>query len=87
LACDVPAVAGWDGLEKLWKYLERHWSALCLLRVDGPDARRWVVGVRDAVLELEFEEPWGNRLISSSPSCDRVLIEIFHDLQQRLSDA
>ena len=84
LVCDVAAVPGWDGFDKLRTYLERNWSAMRLSEAEGPDARRWVFQARSVTLALEFEDPWGNRIVSTSASADAVLNEIAADLHRRL---
>ena len=87
LQCDVPAVGGWDGLEKLFQFLEVNYGARSKSRYDGPDARRWLVIVREQVLELHYEDPWGSLLVSPSPDSDALLREIADDLKRRLSGA
>lgn len=82
--CDVPAVAGWEGVEKLWRYLEVNFAAICVARVDGPDARRWTVQVRGATLEIQHEDPWGNMIVSFGPESDGVLLDVAADLDRRL---
>lgn len=85
LVCDVVAVPGWDGFEKLRAYLERNWSAERLSAADGPDARSCVFRVRGIILTLEFEDPWGNRIVASSAAAEGVLGEIAADLERRLA--
>ena len=82
--CDVPAIAGWEGVEKLWKYLEFHFAAVCVSKADGPDARRWTVRVLGATLEIHHEDPWGNMIVSCSPEYDGILASIAEDLRRRL---
>jgi len=82
--CDVPAVPGWEGVDKLWRYLELNFAAECVSQVDGPDARCWTVRVHGATLEIQHEDPWGNMIVSCGPGSDGVLSDIAADLQQRL---
>ena len=84
-ACEVTAVAGWEGFEKLWRYLELNFAAVCISRVDGPDARCWTVQVRGVTLEIQHEDPWGNVIVSCGPESDGVLLEIAADLDRRLA--
>jgi hypothetical protein len=85
LVCDVPGVSGWDGFEKLYSYLERSWGASCISSADGPDARLWVLRIRNVTLNLEFEDPWGNRIVSTSLESSDLLREIAANLRQRFS--
>ena len=85
MSCDVPAMPGWSGLETLWLYLEQHFDAISVSRVDGPDARCWIVRVRGIELSLVHEDPWGNMIVSSSPQGDTLLQEIADDLRARLA--
>jgi hypothetical protein len=83
LICDVVAVEGWEGVEKLYEYLQRNFEATCIARFDGPDARRWIVKVREATLELQYEDPWGNMILSVDAESDAVLRRIAEDLERR----
>jgi hypothetical protein len=85
LACYVPAVPGWEGVEKLWRYLEINFAAECISRSDGPDARRWIVKVRGMMLEIHHEDPWGNTIVSCSRESDDVLFAVAADLERRLA--
>jgi hypothetical protein len=87
LVCDISAVPGWDGFEKLWEYLEKHFDATCESKTDGPDVRRWVIRVRGAVLELLHEDPWGNQIQSTNTDSQKVLRDIAADLERRFNSS
>lgn len=84
LECDVPAVGGWDGFDKLFRFLELNYGAATTERIDGPDARRWIFRIRNLTLELHHEDPWGNVVVSPKPESDDLLREIADDLSHRL---
>lgn len=84
LTCDLPILSGVDGFNKLWEYLQANWSAVLVSRADGPDASRWVFETRGVPLEMQFEDPWGTRLVSPASPSDPVLRDIAADLEARL---
>ena len=64
LQCDVVAVSDWEGFEKLFRFLERHYDAKVQRQFDGPDSRRWVLDVQGKALEIQHEDPWGNVILA-----------------------
>lgn len=85
LECDVCAIPDWDGLEKLAHFLEKHYGATILERVDGPDARCWTARVRGVTIELQHEDPWGNVIVASDAASESTVREIADDLTHRLA--
>ena len=85
LECSVHAVSGWEGFEKLVKYLVKHHGAILVQQHDGPDARRALLHIRGKAIEVQFEDPWGNSIISPSSASNEVLSGIAADLQARLA--
>lgn len=85
MECDVHAVPDWEGFEKLARFLEKYYGATIVERVDGPDARRWIVAVRGTTIELQHEDPWGNVIVAPDPSSEPVVQEIADDLRSRLA--
>lgn len=83
-ACYVPAFPGWEGVEQLCGYLERHFAARCVSRIDGPDARCWRLEIGDASVEIQHEDPWGNMIVACGPDSDDTLSPIAIDLDRRL---
>lgn len=84
MECDVLAVSDWAGFEKLARFLEKYYGALVLERLDGPDARRWVIGIGQIIIELQHEDPWGNVIVAPEPSADAIVQQIADDLHSRL---
>ena len=85
MECDVQAVPDWEGFEKLARFLEKYYGATILERVDGPDARRWIIAVRGTTIELQHEDPWGNVIVAPDSSSEAVVQEIADDLRSRLA--
>jgi len=83
--CDVHNVPDWDGLEKLARFLEKYYAATILERIDGPDARRWVLRVNDIQVELQHEDPYGNALLAVDAEGDDLVRVIGDDLGARLA--
>ena len=81
------ALTAWEDLEKLARFLEQHYGASILERIDGPDARRWIVAVRGVTIELQHEDPWGNVIVAPDASAEPLLREIADDLTRRLTAA
>lgn len=83
-ACDVTALPGWEGIEDRWRYLEATFAAECVRRFDGPDARRWIVELRGATLELQYDDVLGTMIVSPGPESDEILSVVAADLERRL---
>lgn len=79
------AVGGRDGFEKLIKYLAKHHDAALVEQHDGPDARRAVLQIQGQAIEVHFEDPWGNSILSTSKTSNEVLNAIAADLEARLA--
>lgn len=79
----VPAVGGWDGFDRLLAFLIKHYGAIVVDAIDGPDARVCHLRVQGAELTLDFEDPYGNAIACAER--DRAILdEIARDLQRRL---
>ncbi len=85
LECDVVAIPDWEGLEKIARFLEKYYGATTERKIDGPDARRWILSVDGEVLEIHHEDPWGNVIVAPQKSAEELLEKISRDLESRLS--
>lgn len=85
LQCDITAVPDWEGFDKIIQFLQNHYQAKIIMQADGPDARICRLDVRNQVLELQHEDPYGNTLIATSPSAEKLLQSVADDLRQRLA--
>jgi hypothetical protein len=87
LECAVHAISDWDGFEKLIQFLGKYYDGRVLERTDGPDSRIAMLEVRGLPLEVQYEDPWGNSILSRSSQSHQLLREITADLLTRLSGA
>lgn len=85
LEVHVPGVPGWEGFDQLTRYLEKHFSAVVLSTVDGPDARLRRLRVQDLELFLDYEDPFGNTIVAADPE-SALLRAIAEDLTRRLNE-
>lgn len=85
LEVHIPGVPGWEGFDKLTRYLEKHFDARVTSSVDGPDARirHLRIGLED--LTLDFEDPFGSTIVATD-SESKTIREIATDLRRRLSE-
>lgn len=81
---DIPAVAGYDGFDKLRQYLLNEYQAVPKSNADGPDARRCVLALVNAEVELVYEDPYGNSIHSIGPDASGLVERIGRDLELRL---
>ncbi len=86
LQCNVAAVPDWEGFDKLVQFLTKHYGAEVVESVDGPDARRCWMEVREHVLEIEHEDPWGNTIVAPTEAAEPVLQQVAEDLVERLKN-
>ena len=81
----VEAMPDWDAFDELIEYLVEHYSAEIAERIDGPDARRWVLKVRDQEFELWHDDVAGNSLVATKPGAEELIRKIATDLESRLT--
>lgn len=84
VSCDVAAIPDWEGFEKIIRFLEKYYSATVRSKADGPDARRWILEVDGGMIEVQHDDPYGNRVLSMSASADSLVERVALDLRDRL---
>ncbi|WP_259779848.1 DUF3630 family protein [Aestuariispira ectoiniformans] len=84
LEVDIYAVPGWDGFDKLIEFLKNEYSVEVINRIDGPDARCWVLRSDGEEFELRHEDPYGNSIVASTVASEDIVRKIGLDLQERL---
>lgn len=84
LSCEVHGVPDWEGFDKFVRFLEKHYDASVLDTLDGPDARRCILQVGGAVVEVQHEDPWGNVLVAVDKEAEETIRRIGEDLRTRL---
>ena len=80
----INAIPDWEGFEKLVKYLEVNYQAEILESYDGPDARRWIIYVRNMKIELIHNDGYGNYFQALTFDGNCLIKEIGEDLANRL---
>ncbi len=84
LRCEVHGVPGWEGLDKLVRFLEKHYEASVVDTIDGPDARCCRLQVGGSAVEIQYEDPWGSVLVAVDREAEEIVRRIGEDLRERL---
>jgi len=82
---DICEVSDWEGFDKLILFLKNEYSISITKKIDGPDARRWVLKSGESDFELVHDSPYGNTLISTNEKSNALVKNIGLDLSRRLS--
>jgi hypothetical protein len=85
LEVDICAISDWNGFDKLIQFLKNEYSVEIVNKIDGPDARRWILKVRGLEFELRHDDGYGNYFYASSADSEDIIKEIGEDLERRLS--
>lgn len=83
---DVCAVSDWEGFDKLIQFLENEYSISITKKIDGPDARRWILNSGESDFELIHDDLYGNTLVSTNKHSNTLVEKIGMDLKKRLSN-
>lgn len=82
---DVPAISGWDGLDKLAQFLINEYQAKIVSKVDGPDSRVWKIEIEGHAIVLQHEDPYGNSIHALTDTGSVTVRRIGEDLEKRLT--
>lgn len=83
----ISAVPGWRGFEKLIKLIRKKHDVKILEKLDGPDARRWILEKNGRQFELICDDVYGNYLTATSVEGELLVNEIGKDLEQYFDGA
>ncbi len=86
LEIDICAIPDWKGFDKLIQFLKNEYSVEILKKIDGPDARRWILKAKETKFELRHDDGYGNYFYASSSDSKKVITEIGEDLENRLKN-
>ncbi|RCK54291.1 hypothetical protein TH25_03050 [Thalassospira profundimaris] len=87
LKVDVCAIADWDGFYKIIQFLKKEYNVEVLEKIDGPDARRWLLRFEGCDFEVQHDDPYGNLIVATDRKSQELVRQIGLDLERRLSGA
>jgi len=83
---DIPAISGFDGFDKLRRYLQNEHGAVIKDCIEAPDACRCVFTLKGVDFILDYDDPYGNSIQSVGPDINHQVESIGRDLERRLKD-
>jgi hypothetical protein len=83
LKVEVFVISDWDGFEKLIKFMKTYYNVEVSKKIDGPDARRWILRRNSESMELHHDDLYGNTLIACDLESNDLVKSIGLDLTER----
>lgn len=79
-------IGGLEGFEKLFEFVEGNYNAIVLRKIEGPDARKWILHCSGQEIFLIYDDFYGNYFEAPSKESEAIAYEIGRDLEKRLSE-
>ena len=76
----------WESFGELVQFIENYYEAKILKKYDGPDASKWIFNCRGKIIELVYDDFYGNYFIAPTPESEQIVLEIAKDLDERLKN-
>ena len=85
LELDIVWISDWEGFDKLVSFLHKYYQASIIKKFDGIGSRRYQLRVGNDLLELTYDDLYGNSMKSLTSQGNIILKKIGEDLRQRLT--
>tara|TARA_R110002124_G_scaffold267198_1_gene434341 strand:- start:387 stop:710 length:324 start_codon:yes stop_codon:yes gene_type:complete len=86
LRIDICSGEDWDGFDEIIEYLINNLEVEVLKSFDGPDARRWILKLKEITFELIHDDVSGNYLLAPTKESETVIKNIANIIDNKFKD-